>query len=249
MLYFGVISYNDSYKDIDGGNRRDNMVLATLVVESDNADTALRRIIDKLIILCDEDERYCGVHDFYLDDLIEVSQLDFSAKEIAWISILPFGDTFAQMRFLEDEDPSLRHYALRKSKVHESIYKSDFAMNAELVPIEEISEKDEDDDVPLISIDRDRRLIKPLYKELCKRKLQGLLPEFKDLSDGDLYELYVVEGCLSTEIADLFGIKRSKVDYRRRKIGATINEEVTYDLLRSFEIIDSIPYEKPYKAD
>lgn len=239
MFYLGFVSYADPYKDDDYGDSKESMVFVTLTVQADDAKDALERIRDKLIALHEEDEKYCDAYDFFLDDLVEMDEIGPKAKDISWVSMLPFGDSFGELRFCEEDDPTFRHYTLKRRMGEPS--KEEPIDGVVLIPVAEDDEED-GEAVPLLSIDRDRKQIKPLYKELRKRKIQGTLPSFSELSDGDLYELYVVEGCLSGEIADLFEVKKTKVDYRRRKIGATLGEEVIYDMLKDFEVIDPIPY-------
>ncbi|MCI9129215.1 MAG: hypothetical protein HFJ65_02690 [Eggerthellaceae bacterium] len=244
MLYLGIISYIDPYKDDDYGNSKDSMVFMTLIVEAQDADVALKRMRKKLVDLHDEDEMYYSVHEFFLEDLVELDRIGSEAKDVSWMSLHPFGDSFMQMRYYKTDDPAFRHYVIRDlSGSLRNPSGPDPAVDIAPIPIEDDDEEGEM--VPLLSIDRDRHQTRPLYKELCKRKFQNTLPNFKDLTDGDLYELYVVEGCLSSEIADLFEIKKSKVDYRRRRIGATLADEVEYDLLRSLGVIDPIPYKDP----
>lgn len=239
MFYLGFVSYTDSYKDDDYGNCKESMAFVTLAVQAGDAKDALKRIRDKLVVLHEEDEKYCDAHDFFLNDLVEMDEIGPKAKDISWASMLPFGDSFGEVRFYEEGDPAFRHYILKKRIGEPS--KEEPIDGAALIPVAEDDEED-GEEVPLLSIARDRKQIKPLYKELRKRKIQGTLQDFNDLSDGDLYELYVVEGCLSGEIADLFEIKKAKVDYRRRKISATLGEEALYDMLRDFEMIEPIPY-------
>ena len=247
LLYLGIVSYVDPYKDDDYGNRRESTVFTTLIAQAQDAKSALARMRERLIHLRESDEKFYNVSDFYLEDFVEIEEIGNAAKDVSWISLIPFGDSFARLISYEEGNPSFRHYELRSNPgLLPNPGEPDLALNLQLIPVNEVDKQEEDtgDTVPLVSFDRDRRQIKPLYKELRKRKFKGMLPDFKELSDGDLYELYVVEGCLSTEIADLFEIKKSKVDYRRRKIGATLHEEATYDMLRGFGVIAPIPYKE-----
>lgn len=249
MLYFATISYFDPYRNVDSGDRQESTVFANFAVEASDPNIALKKLRQRIIELHDEDERYYNVHEFFLDSFVEIDLLGTEAKEISWTSIVSFGDSFAQLQCKIDDDPALRNYVLRRSPNLVPNYPCPYsAVNTQLIPLEE-DEGEDEEAVPLLSYDRDRYQIKPLYKELCRRKFQNTLQDFKELSDGDLYELYVVEGCTSNEIANLFEIKKSKVDYRRRKIDATFDEEVVYGMLRDLDLIDPIPYKSPEDLD
>lgn len=218
------------------------MVFADFVIDASNPDAALEKLRDRIIKLCDEDERYYKVHDFFLDSFVEIDKVGEEAKEISWVSMMPFGDSFAQLRYLMDGDSSLRNYILENDRSPlPNTSGRDSSSSLQLAPFDEATDEN-DEAVPFLSLDRDRYQFQPLYRELSKRKFQNILPDFDKLSDGDLYELYVVEGCTSNEISALFDAKKSKVDYRRRKIGATFDENVLYSMLKRLDVIDPIPY-------
>ena len=250
MFYFALISYIDPYKDEDTENRRESLVFTTIAVKARDVDQALEKIANKIIKFHDEDERYYGVHEFFLDDLVEVAQISSEAQELSWVSLTQFGEAFGSIMFRPKENLSTRHYSLKPSLAQSKDQPSSsllarpyFAVSDEETD-EENKDGNDEECVPLVSIDRDRRMIKPLYKSLCKQQMRGILPPFKDISDGDLYELYVVEGCTTKDISELFGVKKNQVDYRRHKIGATFDESVLYSALQSLQVIDPVPYKK-----
>ena len=92
-------------------------------------------------------------------------------------------------------------------------------------------ESDEDDDQPdlvkpFIDFEKERRPNDPLYKSLA------------DLSDGDLYTLFVIEDHLNSEIASLFNANPSTVASRRKRIGATMDEAVEHKMLNDPDFIE-----------
>ncbi len=219
MIYFALISYPDPYEDSTTGVCREDVGFITLVVEASSPEKALEKYRERLVKLHDEDEIFFDVNAFYLEDLVELDNIPIAAKQITHFIPRLF-DKMPSLILRSDPegDEALRHY--------------------------NTTEADEGNMEPLLDIDRDRRLSRPLYKSLLKKKSRGILPSFKELSDGDVYELFVVEGCIRAEIAELFDITLGQLDYRRNKVDATLLEEALYNTLVDQGILDPFPYKK-----
>ena len=102
---------------------------------------------------------------------------------------------------------------------------------------------DENDDQPdlvkpFIDFEKERRPNDPLYKSLLRRKNRGEELSLADLSDGDLYTLFVIEDHLNSEIASLFNANPSTVASRRKRIGATMDEAVEHKMLNDPDFIE-----------
>lgn len=87
-----------------------------------------------------------------------------------------------------------------------------------------------------ILYDSAKRLIKGsvfmgLYEELSARKSVGEILRFGDLTSSELKQIYINEGKTDKIIADLYGVKQSKVTYKRRKHGITIRNSILDDYL------------------
>lgn len=217
MLYIALISHDDVYRDPEIGNRCNDQAFLTLGVEADSVENALDACKRKLIQLHDEHEIFHDVYEFYLEDIVEVGGLDQQAKLLNWFCLHPFGTYFATMLYGDsDGDPSISHCDVDDDEWHE---------------VE-----------PFLDINVERRLSRPLFKSLLKQKMRGVLPPFDELTDGDLYELFVVEGCIRKEIAELFDVSLSKLDRRRRAIGATFDESVLYSFLTDRGLMEPTPF-------
>lgn len=72
-----------------------------------------------------------------------------------------------------------------------------------------------------------------LYDSLLERKRQGEQLDYNDLTDDDMYTLFVSEGCLNRQIAELYGIPHGKVSALRKKAGVgfyrAVNEKAIND--------------------
>jgi len=65
-----------------------------------------------------------------------------------------------------------------------------------------------------------------LYEKLNDQKQNGMSLNFDDISKEDLERLYFFEEKSNSDIASLFSVKESKVAYRRKKLGVTMQNHV-----------------------
>ena len=69
------------------------------------------------------------------------------------------------------------------------------------------------------------------YEELSARKDNGEILKFEDLTSEELRQIYFDEEKTDSIIADLYGVKLSKVTSKRRKYGITIRNSILDDFL------------------
>lgn len=70
-----------------------------------------------------------------------------------------------------------------------------------------------------------------LYEKLCERKANGEILKYENLTAEDLKQLYIAEEKTDETLAELFGVKQSKITYRRRKLGITIRNSILDEYL------------------
>lgn len=63
----------------------------------------------------------------------------------------------------------------------------------------------------------------PLYDKLLKEKGNGVKLDFNSLDKDTLYELWSQEYVSDRLIAELYGVKKSQVTYKRRKFNVGIH--------------------------
>lgn len=73
-----------------------------------------------------------------------------------------------------------------------------------------------------------------LYEELEARKKSGEVLSFEALSDAELEQLWWDENCSDRMIADLFGVPKSRVTTRRRRLGLNIRDMCLMKALAEF---------------
>lgn len=218
MIYSMLLSYPSSYADPELESHREDIGFLTLVVEAPSLESACEKCRQRLIDLHDNDESFYDVFSFFLEDLAEFNEVPRDTKLLHHFVPHCFDGVPSLILQVDPEgDSRICHYDLNDE--------------SEGVEME-----------PFLDISRDRKLARPLFKSLLRKKNRGILPEFQEMSDGDIYELYIVEGCLSSEIADLFNVTTNQVNYRRRKIDATVHEEALYDYLVDRRILRPIPF-------
>jgi len=69
-----------------------------------------------------------------------------------------------------------------------------------------------------------------LFEKLKQKNLRGNL-NFDEITAEDLRQLYIDEEMTDGMIADLFDVKKSKVTYKRRKLGITIRNAILDEYL------------------
>lgn len=218
MIYSLLLSYPSCYADPELESRREDIGFLTLIVEASSLELACEKCRRRLIDLHDSDESFYDVFSFFLEDLVELDEVPHDAKLLHHFVPHCFGGLPSLILQTDPEgDPRICHYDLNDETNGKEIE-------------------------PFLDISRDRKLARPLFKSLLRKKSRGILPEFQEMSDGDIYELYIVEGCLSSEIADLFNVTTNQVNYRRKKIDATVHEEAPYDYLVDQKILQPIPF-------
>ena len=67
-----------------------------------------------------------------------------------------------------------------------------------------------------------RRDYVSLYEKLIDRKKSGEKLKFDDLSEKEFKQLYIDEKKSDSILAELFDEKKSKITYRRKKLGITM---------------------------
>lgn len=70
-----------------------------------------------------------------------------------------------------------------------------------------------------------------LYETFVSKKNRNNLPAFEEISNAELEQLFIKEMVSDNRIAELFGVKTSKVTYRRKKNGITIRKGIIDDVL------------------
>ncbi|MEI3612511.1 hypothetical protein [Pseudogracilibacillus sp. SO30301A] len=70
-----------------------------------------------------------------------------------------------------------------------------------------------------------------LYETFVSKKNKNNLPPFEEISNAELEQLFTKEMVSDNRIAELFGVKTSKVTYRRRKNGITIRKGIIDEVL------------------
>jgi hypothetical protein len=76
-----------------------------------------------------------------------------------------------------------------------------------------------------------RRDYMSLYEKLNDRKKSGEKLKFDDLSDKEFKQLYIDEKKSDSILAELFDEKKSKITYRRKKLGITMRNILFDELL------------------
>lgn len=206
MLYVGMFECSETGDPLaeDEEAREKGLTLFECIVEAPNIENAEKKFKALFRKLKKENETFYDVNDIDLNSLVEFAKPPKEAILTQWCSVRKFGKSFAT--------------------ISTALLGSEF-QHVEVFGMDSDDENNEDEP-PFISFDEEEGERNPLYKDLLRRKQRGEELNFDDLSDGDLYQLYVIEGCINSEIADLFDIEPEKVAYRRRKIGATFDEKV-----------------------
>lgn len=70
-----------------------------------------------------------------------------------------------------------------------------------------------------------------LYEELRERKANGEILRLEDLSAEDLKQLYINEEKTDGNLSELYDVKKSKIYYRRRKLGVTNRSLILGEIL------------------
>ena len=76
-----------------------------------------------------------------------------------------------------------------------------------------------------------RRDYVSLYEKLIDRKKSGEKLKFDDLSEKEFKQLYIDEKKSDSILAELFDEKKSKITYRRKKLGITMRNIIFDELL------------------
>ena len=198
--------------------RDDGVAIFQAIVKAKDIDTAEKKFREMLLQLRNNSDIFYDVDEIFLHSIAEIGSFPNHAIPLQWISFRLFGSNHASLStILSDENNSCINYY-------------DF-------------ESDEDDDQPdlvkpFIDFEKERRPNDPLYKSLLRRKNRGEELSLADLSDGDLYTLFVIEDHLNSEIASLFNANPSTVASRRKRIGATMDEAVEHKMLNDPDFIE-----------
>lgn len=224
MDYIALFEYTE-YGDVRAENqeaRSEGRALFQAVVSAQNADDAESKFRDLLIQLHKESEIFFDVTEIFLHSFAELNTFPHQATPLQWISFRPFGDKSSSIStILTNDKTPINFYGFAASPETEN---DDEATYAE----------------PFIVFADERRPECPLYKSLLRRKERGEKLIFKELSDGDLYTLFVIEDLLNKQIADLFDVNPSTVTSRRKKVDATMDEVVMHSLLNDQSFIDKM---------
>lgn len=73
-----------------------------------------------------------------------------------------------------------------------------------------------------------------LFEELETRRQRGEALDFEKLSDGELERLWWDEDCSDRMIANLFGVSKSRVTARRRRLGLNLRDMCLMKVLSQF---------------
>jgi hypothetical protein len=76
-----------------------------------------------------------------------------------------------------------------------------------------------------------RRDYMSLYEKLIDRKKSGEKLKIEDLSEKEFKQLYIDEKMSDSILAELFDEKKSKITYRRKKLGITMRNIIFDELL------------------
>ncbi|MHB1652322.1 MAG: hypothetical protein ACYCVD_07570 [Desulfitobacteriaceae bacterium] len=69
------------------------------------------------------------------------------------------------------------------------------------------------------------------FERLTEEKMKGKIPNFDHITVNQLRILYLDEEKSDSELAGLFEVKKSKVAYRRKKLGVTIRNSIIDEFL------------------
>lgn len=161
-------------------------------------------------------------NDIYLHSIAEVASFPNYATPLQWISFRPFGGEYSSIStILTSEKVPIAFYGFASDDSEHEIDDE----NKESKPFVDFSQEGLPDD--------------PLYKSFLRRKNRGEELSLDDLSDGDLFTLFVIERHLNKEVSELFNAKPSTVASRRRRAGATMKEIAERELLNDLDFMDT----------
>ena len=216
MLYFAMFDYIEKTPEVateDGPD--ENPAFFTAVVEAPNPDAAAERFRDLIIRMYDGTDLLLDAGEIYLSSVSAIPSASSQAAPLNWISVRPFGKGFASISTAFNDVTEGFGCRQHSSSSTGSV---------------------EGEEEPFIDLSK-REIKRPLYRSLVRKKQRGTLGCFKSLSDGDLYALFVLEGCTDREVAELFDINRSQVSSKRRRAGATLEERALVQTLCKLKLL------------
>ena len=216
MLYFAMFDYIEKTPEVAPENGpSENPAFFTAVVEAPNPDAAAERFRSLIIRMHDETDLLLDAGEIYLSSVSAIPSAPSTAAPLNWVSIRPFGKCFSSMSMAFND--ATEEFCCRQHSTNPT-------------------ESEEGEDEPFIDLSK-REIKRPLYRSLARKKQRGTLESFRSLSDGDLYALFVLEGCTDREVAELFDIKRSQVSSKRRRAGATLEERALVQTLCNLKLL------------
>lgn len=220
-MYYVALFEHSEYGNVlsdEKEARDDGLAIFQAIVKAKDILSAEKKFRDMLVRLHDHSEIFYDVEEIYLLSIAEMNSFPDHAVPLQWMSVRLFGNNHSSLStILYDE-----------SREHINTY--DF---------EDDEEGEWGDSVkPFIDFKKEKRPDDPLYKSFLRRKNRGEELSLADLSDGDLYTLFVIEDHLNSEIASLFNANPSTIASKRRRIGATMGEAVERDMLNNPEFME-----------
>ena len=215
-MYYVALFEHSEYGNVSSDEkeaRDDGLAIFQAIVKAKDISSAEKKFREMLLRLHDDSEIFYDVGEIYLLSIAEMNSFPDHAVPLQWMSVRLFGNSHSSLSTIL-YDPG-----------RERINSYDF----------DDDENDEGDDSakPFVDFKREKRPDDPLYKSFLRRKNRGEELSLADLSDGDLYTLFVIEDHLNGEIASLFNANPSTIASRRRRIGATMGEAVERDMLNN----------------
>lgn len=194
--------------------RDDGVAVFQAIVKAKNIDSAEKKFREMLLHLHSDSDIFYDVEQIYLHSIAEINSFPDHAVPLQWISFRLFGNSHSSLSIT----------------LHDGIRFYGFASDDEGERCDSIK--------PFVDFEKEKRPEDPLYKSFLRRKNRGEELSLADLSDGDLYTLFVIEDHLNSEIASLFNANPSTVASKRRRIGATMDAAVEHKMLNDPEFIE-----------
>lgn len=220
-MYYVALFEHSEYGNVLSDEKEahdDGLAVFQAIVKAKDISSAKKKFREMLLRLHNDSEIFYDVEEIHLQSIAEMSSFPDHAIPLQWMSVRLFGNNHSSVSTtLYDE-----------SREHINSY-----------GFEDNEDGEWDDSVkPFIDFEKERRPDDPLYKSFLRRKNRGEELSLADLSDGDLYTLFVIEDHLNSEIASLFNANPSTIASRRKRIGATMSEIVERNMLNDADFME-----------
>lgn len=219
MYYVALFEYSEHGNALSDEKeaRDDGLAIFQAIVKAKDISSAEKKFREMLLRLHNESEIFYDVEEIYLQSIAEMKSIPDHATPLQWMSVRLFGNN---------------HSSLSTILYDETRGNIDFY---------DFEDDDEDEKCglvkPFVDFEKEKQPDDPLYKSFLRRKNRGEELSLADLSDGDLYTLFVIEDHLNSEIASLFNANPSTIASKRRRIGATMDEAVERNMLGNPEFM------------